>query len=351
MTNKITIALDCMGSDRGPQVVIEAADLVAAKNPYVNFLLYGDANKINAIIQNCLNLKERYFLFHTDEAVSSDDKPSVALRRGTNSSMRLAIDSVKNKDSDAMVSGGNTGALMAMSKVVLRCLPAIDRPAIVTSVPNQKRRCTVFLDMGANTECDSDVLFQFAVMGHAFAKVVLNIAYPSIGLLNVGSEDLKGKDSVRSAAALLKQSELANCFYGYVEGDDILKGTVDVAVTDGFCGNITLKAIEGTSKLISGLIKQGFLNSFWSKLGYLLAGPSITKVTKLVDPRMYNGAMLAGLNGVVVKSHGSTDKIGFANAINVAISLVENKINDKITAEIKSSNFHLNSSSHNNEVA
>jgi glycerol-3-phosphate acyltransferase PlsX len=340
VTNKITIALDCMGSDRGPQIIIEAADMVAAKNPNVSFLLYGDSDKINAIIQNCLNLKARYFLFHTSESISADEKPSNAIRKGTNSSMRLAIDSVKNRDSDAVVSAGNTGALMAISKIVLRCLPAIDRPAIVTSVPNQKKSCTVFLDMGANVECDSDVLYQFAIMGHAFAKVVLNIANPSIGLLNVGSEDLKGRDSVRSAALLLKESELADCFYGYVEGDDILKGTVDVVVTDGFSGNITLKAIEGTAKLFSGLIKEGFLTSFVSKLGYLLAGPSITRVTKIVDPRMHNGAMLAGLNGVVVKSHGGTDKIGFANAINVAISLVENKINDKIIEEIKSSNFN-----------
>jgi glycerol-3-phosphate acyltransferase PlsX len=329
-----------MGSDKGPQIIIEAADMVAAKNPNVSFLLYGDSDKINAIIQNCLNLKERYFLFHTNEAISADEKPSNAIRKGANSSMRLAIDSVKSKDSDAVVSAGNTGALMAISKIVLRCLPAIDRPAIVTSVPNQKKRCTVFLDMGANVECDSDVLYQFAIMGHAFAKVALNIANPSIGLLNVGSEDLKGKDSVRAAALLLKESEFADCFYGYVEGDDILKGTVDVVVTDGFCGNITLKAIEGTAKLFSGLIKEGFLASFVSKLGYLLAGPSITRVTKIVDPRMHNGAMLAGLNGVVVKSHGGTDKIGFANAINVAISLVENKINDKITEEIKNSNFN-----------
>ncbi len=340
MTNKITIALDCMGADKGPQIIIEAADMVAAKNPNVSFLLYGDTDKINTIIQNCLNLKERYFLFHTSEFISADEKPSIALRKGTNSSMRLAINSVKSKDSDAVVSAGNTGALMAMSKIVLRSLPSIDRPAIITSVPNQKKRCTVFLDMGANVECDSDVLYQFAVMGHAFAKVVLNIANPSIGLLNVGSEDLKGRDSVRAAALLIKDSDLADCFYGYVEGDDILKGTVDVVVTDGFCGNITLKAIEGTSKLISGLIKEGFLASFWSKFGYLLAGPSITRVTKAVDPRLNNGAMLVGLNGVVVKSHGGTDKIGFANAINVAISLVKNKINDKITAEVKNSNFN-----------
>jgi glycerol-3-phosphate acyltransferase PlsX len=340
VNNKITIALDCMGGDNAPQIVIEGADLVAAKNPNVVFLMYGDASKINPIIEDCLNLKDRYFLFHTEEFISSEEKPSIALRRGINSSMRLAINSVKNKDSDAIVSAGNTGALMAISKIVLRPLPSIDRPAIVTSVPNQKKLCTVLLDMGANVECDSDVLYQFAVMGHAFAKVVLKIFNPSIGLLNVGSEDLKGRDSVKSAALLIKNSYLASCFHGYVEGDDIIKGTVDVVVTDGFCGNITIKAIEGTAKLVSKLVKEGFLASFWSKLGYLLAGPSITRVTKIMDPRLHNGAMLVGLNGVVVKSHGGTDKTGFANAIKVAISLVENKINDQITAEIK--NFSAN---------
>ncbi len=349
MTNKLTLALDCMGGDRAPQIVIEGADLVASTNNYVHFLLFGDSKKITPIIQNCRHLKDRYSIIHTDEAVSSDEKPSVALRRATNSSMRLAINAVKDGQADVAVSAGNTGALMAMAKIVLRPLPAIDRPAIITSIPNQKKKATVMLDMGANVECNADVLFQFAVMGRAFARAVLKIQNPKIGILNVGSEEAKGHDDVRNAYAMLKESELLkNDFYGYVEGDDITKGTVDVVVTDGFTGNITLKAIEGTVKLMSSVIKEALKSSIWSKLGYILASFSISKSTKDIDPRMHNGAMFVGLNGVVVKSHGSTDHIGFANAIRVAISLIENKINQHITEEIKSAGAAIIAASENN---
>ncbi len=329
-----------MGGDRAPQIVIEGADIIASTNFDVHFLFFGDEEKMIPIIQNCRNLKERYTIIHTKDVVSSDEKPSIALRRCTNSSMRLAIDSVKDKKSDVVISAGNTGALMAIAKVVLRPLDSIDRPAIVTSIPNQKKKGTVLLDMGANIECSAQVLYQFAIMGHAFARVVLQIENPKIGILNVGSEELKGHEEVKAAAALLKESHLKDDFHGYVEGDDIAKGTVDVVVTDGFSGNITLKAIEGAVKLVAGLIKEGFMASIFSKLGYLFAGPSIAKITKVVDPRMHNGAMLVGLNGVVVKSHGSTDRVGFANAIKVAISLLENKINEQIIEEIKLNPAH-----------
>lgn len=336
MTKKFTVALDCMGGDRAPQIVIEGADLIASTNNNIHFLLFGDSKKIAPILQNCRYLKGRYTLSHTDEFISSDEKPSVALRKGTNSSMRLAINAVKDGLADVIISAGNTGALMAISKIVLRPLPSIDRPAIITSIPNKKKKGTVMLDMGANVECGADVLFQFAVMGRAFARTVLKIDRPTIGILNVGSEEAKGHEEVRNVAAMIKESDLKDDFYGYVEGDDITKGTVDVVVTDGFTGNITLKAIEGTVKLMSGIIKEGFNNSIWSKLGYILASVSINKATKGMDPRMHNGAMFVGLNGVVVKSHGSTDRVGFANAIKVAISLVENKINEQITHELKS---------------
>jgi len=338
-----------MGGDRAPQIVIEGADLVAASNHEVYFLMYGDSKKVNPIIQNCRYLKGRYTIIHTDEAVSPDEKPSVALRKATNSSRRLAINAVKDGSADAAVSAGNTGALMAMSLIVLRTLPSIDRPAIITSIPNQKKKATVMLDMGANVECSANVLFQFAVMGSAFARVVLKIDKPSIGVLNVGSEEAKGHEDVRNVYAMLKNSELKDNFYGYVEGDDITKGTVDVVVTDGFTGNITLKAIEGTVKLMSRLIKEALSSSVWSKIGYLLASISIKKTTKGIDPRMHNGAMLVGLNGVVVKSHGSTDHIGFANAIRVAISLIENKINQRITDEVNSVGAAMISASENNQ--
>ncbi len=337
MTEKLNIALDCMGGDRAPQIVVEGADIVASTNNDVQFQFFGDEEKILPIIQNSRHLKNRYTITHTSESVLNDDKPSTALRKRTKSSMRLAINSVKDNKSDVIVSAGNTGALMAISKVILRPLESISRPAIITSIPNQRKRATVLLDMGANIECNSEVLYQFALMGHAFARVVLKLENPTIGVLNVGSEELKGHEEVKAVTSLLKDSHLKDDFKGYVEGDDIAKGTVDIVVTDGFSGNICLKAIEGTVKFVAGIVKEGFMDSIFSKIGYLFAGPSLSKVTKAVDPRMHNGAMLVGLNGVVVKSHGSTDKIGFANAIKVAISLVENKINDKIIEELNHS--------------
>lgn len=341
MTKKINIALDCMGGDSAPNMVIEGAEIIASLNPSVHFFLYGNEDLINPILDNCFSLKNNSTLIHTNHAISADEKPSVALRKGANSSMRMAINAVKEKTADAIISAGNTGALMAISKIVLRPLPAIDRPAIVTFMPNQKKTATVMLDMGANVDCDSEVLFQFAIMGHAFAKAVLQIENPTIGLLNVGSEDLKGSDAVKAAALLLRESELASSFYGYVEGDDIAKGTVDVVVTDGFCGNVTLKAIEGTAKMVASALKEGFSGSFLAKIGYALASVSLSPALKRLDPRNYNGAMLVGLNGIVVKSHGSADKISFANAIKVAVSLVENKINHQIIEEIKSSGYSI----------
>ncbi|MFT6219656.1 MAG: glycerol-3-phosphate acyltransferase PlsX [Myxococcota bacterium] len=326
-----------MGGDHSPRSVIEGAGIISSSNPDIHFLLYGDEALINPILDQQPALKNNSTIFHTDQAIGSHEKPSTALRKGTNSSMRLAINAVKSGSAQAIISAGNTGALMAISTIVLRPLTSIDRPAIVTFMPNQKNTATVMLDMGANVDCNSEVLFQFAIMGNAFAKTVLKLKKPSIGLLNVGSEDLKGSDSVKAAAVLIKESSLADSFHGYVEGDDIAKGTVDVVVTDGFCGNITLKAIEGTVKMVSGTLKAGFSNSIFSKLGYLLASRSLKSALRRLDPRNYNGAMLVGLNGVVVKSHGSADKISFANAIKVTISLIEDKINERIIEEIKAS--------------
>lgn len=324
-----------MGGDYAPHSVVNGADIFAAKQKNIKFIFFGDEKKILPLTASCKNLSNNFEISHTEDFISADEKPSIALRKGTNSSMRLAINAVKEKKADVVISSGNTGALMAIAKIVLRPLDSIDRPAIVTSIPNQKKTATVFLDMGANIECDSDVLCQFAIMGHAFAKAALKIEKPTIGILNVGTEDLKGSDAVKNAASLLRESDLKDSFYGYVEGDDLLKGTVDVVVTDGFSGNITLKAIEGTAKLISTTIKEGFKSSIFAQIGYLFAQRAIKKATASIDPKYFNGAMLVGLNGVVVKSHGSADKVSFANAIKVAVNLVENKINDQITSEIK----------------
>ena len=336
--NKI-ISLDAMGGDSAPESIIQGANILSSARSDIEFLIYGDEEKISPILNNCSSLKKKSRLIHTDSYISSDEKPSVALRKGGKSSMRLAINSVKSGESDAIVSAGNTGALMAISKVILRALPDIDRPAIVTSIPNIKGKNTIMLDMGANVDCSSEILYQFAVMGYVFAKAAYGIKKPKIGILNVGSEDLKGSDMVRSTATLVKESDIAEYFHGYVEGDDITKGTVDVVVTDGFTGNISLKSIEGTAKLISHTLKKGFKSSIIAQLGYLLAKRSLNKVLKEMDPNTYNGAMLIGLNGIVVKSHGSADANSFANAINVAISLIENNINDKIVEEIESSSY------------
>jgi glycerol-3-phosphate acyltransferase PlsX len=324
-----------MGGDKGPQIVIEGADHIASQNMSINYLFFGDSKKITAILSQARYLKGRYKIIHTEDFISADEKPSIALRRGTNSSMRLAIDAVKNGEADVVVSGGNTGALMAISKVILRPLPSIDRPAIITPIPNNKGTTTVILDVGANIDCNAHILFQFAVMGCAFSRAALKVEDPKIGVLNVGSEELKGHDEVKNVYSMLKASNFSDQFHGYVEGDDLAKGIVDVVVTDGFTGNITLKAIEGTAKLISGIIKKAFMESTLSKIGYLFSGASLKRASKTVDPRLYNGALLIGLNGLVVKSHGGADAIGFANAIKIAVSLVENKINEEIIEEIQ----------------
>ena len=321
-----------MGGDNAPKANIEGVSLFLSKNPNVFFHLYGDKDQIIPLTKKIPNLEGNYKLFHTKDIIKPCEKPSVALKQGKSSSMRMAIDSVKAQESDAMVSSGNTGALMAISKIVLRPLSFIDRPAIVTHIPNKKNSGTVLLDMGANINCSSEILYQFAIMGRSFAKVVLKKENPTIGLLNIGSEDLKGIDSVRDAAELIRGSNVSDSFHGYVEGDDIVEGTVDVVVADGFCGNIALKSIEGTAKLFVELLKKSFKNNIFSKLGYLLSQKSIRKHLSNLDPKNHNGAMLAGLNGIVVKSHGGADAKSFCNAIKVAFFLVQEDINNKITS-------------------
>lgn len=335
VAKNLTIALDCMGGDRAPQIVIEGADIVASKDLKIKFLFCGNEKKITPIVNNCRYLKGRFEIIHTTEFVSCHEKPSIALRKGKNSSMRLAIDAVKEKKADCVVSAGNTGALMAMSKIVFRPLENINRPAIIALIPTKTGRPTAMLDLGANVEADSNTLFQFAVMGKVFANAVLKIKNPKIGVLNVGSEDLKGHVGVQEIASILKESELKNSFHGFVEGDDIMSGKVDVIVSDGFTGNIALKAIEGAAKLVASKVKEGFNSNILSMIGGLFAGCAIKKHTKGLDPRFSNGALFIGLNGITVKSHGSTDRIGFANAIEVSISLVKDQINEKIAKELK----------------
>lgn len=337
-TKIVTIALDCMGGDHAPRSVIEGANIIAEKDPDARFLMYGKSSVIRRYLNKCPELEKVTTVYHTDSFITNEEKPSKALRI-KDSSMRMAITSVKEGKADAIVSAGNTGALMAISKLVLRPLPSIERPALVARMPNGKGDTTVFLDMGANIECDSDNLCQFAVMGHAFAKTVLKKEKPTIGLLNVGSEDMKGSDSVKAAHIALRESPLNDCYIGYVEGDDIAKGTADVIVSDGFSGNIALKATEGTVKLIMEMLKNAFSSSFMSKLGYLLAKAGMKRIFKRIDPKLHNGALFAGLKGITIKSHGNADGESYANAIKVAVSLVREKTNEKIMEEINMFDF------------
>lgn len=333
MTGVLTIALDAMGGDNAPEMVVAGAALARERNPQVRFLFFGDESRLAPLLEKRAELSAVSSVRHTDQAISNDAKPSVALRSGRNSSMRLAIDSVGNDEAASVVSAGNTGALMAMAKLVLRTLPGIDRPAIASFFPTMRGE-SVMLDLGANIECDAGNLVQFAVMGAVFARTVLGVVNPTVALLNVGAEEEKGHGELKSAAAVLRSQPFPGQFQGFVEGNDIAAGTVDVIVTDGFTGNVALKTAEGTARLYSELVKRT-LNSGWlPKLGYLFAHSSFQKLRKRTDPRRYNGAMFLGLGGLCVKSHGGTDAFGFANAIGVAIDLAAQGFNEKIKDEL-----------------
>jgi phosphate acyltransferase len=329
----VIIALDAMGGDHAPAMVLRGADIALERHPGVRFLLFGNEGQIAPLLSKLPRLAAAASVHHTDEAVLDDAKPSQALRTGRRSSMRLAIDAVADGRADGVVSAGNTGALMAMAKVVLKTLPGIDRPAIATLFPTRRGE-TVMLDLGANVECDAEKLVQFALMGDVFARAVLGLAQPSVGLLNVGSEELKGNDAVRAASARLRGGMTPIRYHGFVEGDDIAAGTVDVVVTDGFTGNVTLKAIEGVAKLFGESLRASFQHSLSARIGYLFACGALKKLAARLDPRRYNGAMFLGLAGIAVKSHGSTDAFGFANAIGVAIDLKVNGFLQKIGDEL-----------------
>ena len=335
MSDHIIVAVDGMGGDSAPEIVIGGIEATCHADSKVKFLLFGNKEKIDPLLSRTHYAQELCELIHTDEEVTNDDKPTFALRNRTKSSMRLAIDAVKEHKADAVISAGNTGALMAMATIVLKTLPGISRPAIASSFPTQAGD-SVMLDLGANVECDSNNLVQFAVMGEVYARNELGLSQPSVGILNVGVEGLKGNDSVRDAAAILKNSNLPLEFYGFIEGDDIGKGTVDVIVTDGFTGNIALKTAEGTAQMIAYFLKDALKSSILSKAGALLARPAIEKVRSHFDPRRYNGALLLGLNGICVKSHGGTDEVGFAHAIQVGVNLVRRDLNDLIKEDIAS---------------
>jgi glycerol-3-phosphate acyltransferase PlsX len=333
MAQTIKVAIDGMGGDNAPGMIVGGIDLACKRLDDVAFLLFGDEARLGPLLDAHGAAKSITEVRHTDKAISAEQKPTAALRGGKNSSMRLAIDAVKSGEASALVSAGNTGALMAMATVVLRTLPGIDRPAIAACLPTQRSQ-TVMLDLGANIDCSADNLVQFAVMGEVYARAELGLAQPSIGILNVGVEGLKGNDAVKEASAILQSSDLPISFYGFIEGDDIGKGTVDVVVTDGFTGNVALKTAEGAVNMFVHHLRGALTSSLRTKIGALLSRPALNIVKDKFDPRRYNGAMFVGLNGICIKSHGGTDALGFANALTVAVNLVRRDFNKVIKEDL-----------------
>jgi len=333
-SERLTIALDAMGGDKAPSMVIAGAEIARKRHPDLRFLVFGDEARIRPLLRRRKKLAGLVEVRHCTEVVTNDMRPSVALRSGRASSMRQALDAVASGEAACAVSAGNTGALMAMAKFVLKTLPNIDRPAIASFFPTLRGE-SAMLDLGANVECDPENLVQFAIMGSVFAKAVLNLEQPTVGVLNIGAEALKGNETVKEAAARLRQVELPGTFHGFVEGNDIPAGTVDVVVTDGFTGNVALKIAEGTAKLYTEWLRRTFRSSIAARLGYLLARNAFAKLRKRADPRQYNGAMFLGLRGICVKSHGGTDAKGFANAVDVAVDLVRHRFNDTVTREME----------------
>lgn len=329
------IAVDAMGGDVGVRVMIEGAALARRRHAQFKFLLVGDEEQIKAALENHPNLRAASEILHAPESISGEEKPSQALRRAKTTSMGMAVDAVKRGAAGAAVSAGNTGALMAISKLALRTLPGIDRPALAALLPTLGENDLTMLDLGANTECDARNLVQFAVMGAAYSRIVTGLESPRVRLLNIGTEDNKGTDVLRVAAAQLKDATtLALSFEGYTEADKLCRGDVDVAVTDGFSGNVALKAVEGTARFVGDLLRRSFASSLRSKIGFLISRPATELLKHHLDPNNHNGAVFLGLNGVVVKSHGSANALGVANAVAVAARLLEENLTERIGADL-----------------
>jgi glycerol-3-phosphate acyltransferase PlsX len=329
----ITVSVDAMGGDAGPGIIVAALARSAVRHPTVRFLLHGDEGQLKPLFaRRRSKLANKVEIRHSPEVVRMEDKPSQVLRRGRNTSMWHTIEAVQKAEAQVAVSAGNTGALMALSMFQLRTLDGIDRPAIAALWPTRRGQ-SVVLDVGANVECDAQQLVDFAIMGEAFARAVLGLKRPTVALLNVGSEDMKGHDAVKMAAQTLREVDLPMEFRGFVEGDDIAEGTVDVIVTDGFTGNIALKTAEGTAKLVTGFLRAALRRSFFGRLGALIASGALNTLRRKLDPRAANGGIFLGLNGIVVKSHGGTDSVGFASALDMAIDMARAGVMAKISAD------------------
>ncbi len=326
---KVVLALDGMGGDHAPDVIVDGANIARERYPGTTFLLFGDPARLKPLVDRRKGLAQVLEIVPAEDAVTADDKPSFAVRRRRKSSMWLAVQAATEGRADSVVSAGNTGALLAISMFSMRMLEGAHRPALASFLPTNRGE-VVMLDLGANVECDAENLAEFAVMGSVFAQTLLGLDTPKVGLLNVGSEELKGHEEVRQAAAWLRHNGSPVNFHGFVEGNDIGTGVVDVVATDGFTGNVALKAIEGTAKLYTSFVRDAFRTSTFAKIGYLFASGAWVKLRKRVDPRRYNGGVFLGLDGVCVKSHGGTDALGFAYAIGVANDLVRYEYKNKL---------------------
>ena len=329
-----TIALDAMGGDHGPSVVVPAALSVLKEVKDLNLILVGDQQRLaEELKSHGAEVSLRLQVRHASQQVEMDELPSAALRGKKDSSMRVAINLVRQGEASACVSAGNTGALMATSRFVLKTLPGIDRPAIISALPTTTGH-THMLDLGANVDSSADVLFQFAVMGSVLVQAVDGIKNPTVGLLNIGAEEIKGNERVKEAARMLVKSDIN--YIGYVEGNDIFKGAVDVVVCDGFVGNVALKTTEGVASMIAHFLKENFSRNLFTKMAAVIAMPVLKALKNRIDPRRYNGASFVGLNGIVVKSHGGADAFAFENAIKEAILEVEKSVPEKINQQLES---------------
>ncbi|RVU06353.1 phosphate acyltransferase PlsX [Novosphingobium umbonatum] len=330
------IAIDAMGGDEGVRVMVAGAALARTRYPQVRFLLVGDQEKIGKALDAHPDLRAISEILHADDVIAGEDKPSVALRRAKTTSMGMAIHAVKDGSAGAAISAGNTGALMAIAKLALRTMPGIDRPALAAILPTLQPSDLVMLDLGANTECDARNLVQFAIMGAAYARIANSQPTPRVRLLNIGTEEIKGTESLRDAAAVLKDAAgvLSMRFDGFTEADKICRGEMDVVVTDGFSGNIALKAVEGTARFVGDLLRRSFASSLRSKIGFLISRPATELLKHQLDPNNHNGAVFLGLNGIVVKSHGSANALGVANAVGVTQRLLEEHLTERIAADL-----------------
>lgn len=336
MTDTIRISVDAMGGDKGPRVAVHGARLALRERKNIRFLLHGRRDELAPLLEEFPELKSVATIVHCDNVITMEEKPTAALRRGRgNSSMWAALQSVKDGEADVAISGGNTGALMAMSTLCLRPMDGISRPAIAAIWPTI-RTDIIVLDVGATIDSESKQLVDFSILGAALARALFDQESPTVGLLNVGTEELKGIESVKDAGrALAAASGSGFTYHGFVEGDDIGKGTVDVVVTDGFTGNIALKTAEGTARQFGTYLRSAMKADFMSRLGAVFAGQAFNALRRKLDPRMANGGVFLGLNGIVIKSHGGTDELGFNSALGLAYEMARNRLIEKITEGLR----------------